>query len=143
MTSELSACQPLLFEGKGQIEVTKGEGHFEVIQGQSADITDSVPSAHLEDRNSVKSTRVKVNAGTTGERLRSSGMRSPGNLSAVEILRCEKCDKSCAMCLIHRAQEELKVVIDDINSGESTSQFCSCNAHKHIHYSQCKQATTN
>lgn len=45
---------------------------------------------------------------------------------------CEMCSKSCAVCLMNKAEEQLKESIQDICRTHGPWKYCSCHLHRQV-----------
>ena len=126
--TESPSYQPLLSEG---------EGHSKVIID---DIENGVPmtsdfndggDAEAAIHNSDAICQVTYNK----SKVISEVMKNDLDLSRVS--KCDKCDKTCVMCVLHRAQLQLQAALGELENPQSSSQFCRCHDHRHVHVLGC------
>lgn len=60
-------------------------------------------------------------------------------LKPLNIEICDKCERSCVMCSLQKAQFELHTAIKELNEPRSSSQYCSCRTHRHIQLNGCSE----
>lgn len=56
-------------------------------------------------------------------------VRSSNDLDVVTVKKCGKCEKSCVMCVLHKAQCQIQTAVEEMGKAEQSAAFCYCQAH--------------
>ncbi|XP_053394032.1 protein patched homolog 1-like isoform X2 [Mercenaria mercenaria] len=132
--NESLSQQPLLSEG---------EGHSKVI----IDETGSIMASGVEDRpdnedkdlaDSLLSDSGPTNKHNHSRSNITTDVMNTNETNLSSVKKCDRCEKSCVMCVLQRAEQELKTAVEEMDKPKSSSKFCSCHAHRHIHSFGCE-----